>query len=177
MRARNDDNPTPKDLQRTPPKLFHAISDILDIDFEIDVAATSSNKLCGLYYSNIVPENDITFLGNALDAENWPRKSSWMNPPYSNPLIWYFMHKAYLESLKGVVVVALVQCDMSTGWWDYCMNAAEWIRIKGRVQFLNDDGTPTNGCSPFASIAVEFNAAKRKENKGKVQISELKHWK
>lgn len=70
--------------------------------------------------------------------------STFMNPPYSNPMPW--VRKAYEESLKGKVVVGLLRGDTSTQWFhDYVLGKAEIRFIKGRIRF---NGNP----APFPSI-------------------------
>lgn len=78
--------------------------------------------------------------------------SVFMNPPYSKPAPW--VEKAYLESLKGKIVVGLLRGDTSTRWFhDWVLWKAELRFIKGRIKF---NGKP----SPFPSIIAIWSCEK-----------------
>ena len=87
-------------------------------------------------------DNSELFLGGL--AREWGT-STFINPPYSNPTP--FCQKAFEESLRGKVVVALLRGDTSTKWFHHwVLNKADEIRfIKGRLSF---NGKP----APFPSI-------------------------
>jgi len=71
---------------------------------------------------------------------------TFMNPPYSNIAPW--IHKAYLESRKGKLIVGLLRGDTSTKWFhNWVLGKAEIRFVKGRVKF-GDRNRP----APFASI-------------------------
>jgi len=81
-------------------------------------------------------------------------KSVFMNPPYSNPAPW--VRKAYIESLKGKVIVALLRADTSTAWFhDWVWHKAEIRFIRGRVMFGNQKSP-----APFASLIVIWDGIK-----------------
>ena len=82
-------------------------------------------------------------------------KSIFMNPPYSNPAPW--VHRAFLESLKGKIVVGLLRGDTSTKWFhDWVWKKAEIRFIRGRLKFGNQ-----NGPAPFAPIIAIWNGGKQ----------------
>lgn len=111
------------DSYATPKELY----DALDAEFHFDF--------------DPCPLND-TPLFNGL-AEEWG-ESTFMNPPYSKPGPW--CEKAYMESLKGKIVVGLLRGDTSTKWFhDWVLGKADLRFIKGRVKF---NGKP----APFPSI-------------------------
>jgi phage N-6-adenine-methyltransferase len=169
---RNDKNKTPKDSQRTPPELFRKLDD--RFQFNMDAAASNLNHLCDFYYTGSSQYDDgLIQPWNGVLGHN-TRTHSFCNCPYSKPYIGPFVQKGYLESLKGALVVMLIPADLSTAWWDYCMYAAEWIRIKGRVVFNEYDGTPCQGSPKFASVAVVFDAEQREEQDGKLKVTQMK---
>jgi len=173
---------TPKDLQRTPPGLFAALDS--RFKFQFDAAANQHNTLCRDYFSKDEQKGFIKVKGDSVymchgDAtkEDWPRNAAiYCNPPYSVGQIGKFMRRGYTASLLGSTVVFVVPADISTWWWDHCMNAAEWIRIKGRVQFCHDDGTIIKGSPQFGTMVVVFDHEQRMQQGGKLIVTEMK-WK
>jgi len=164
------DNTTPKDEQRTPPSLYKKLD--ARFHFDLDVAATQDNALAPGYFTKddnaIQPDLDW-YSDCGCDGIV---KNIFCNPPYSRGQVEAFLEKGYYESLKGAIVVFLIPCDISTNWFDWCMLAAEWIRVKGRVQFNHADGTPIKGSPSFSSIVVVFDEARRKQQ-GYLIVSEM----
>ena len=165
-----------KDEARTPPTLF----EILDkrFQFAIDLCCTRENCLChaGIFKGTTnALEVDWKRAIELSTLKGYDNPVGYCNPPYSRGKIDKFVAKAYIESIRGTIVVVLLPADVSTAWFrDYCMQASEWIIIKGRVHFNNPDGTPMKGSPKFGSIAVVFDLESRKKN-GLI-ISEL-NWK
>lgn len=159
---RNEDaQKTPKDEQRTPAVLFQKLND--RFHFTTDGAARFENKLCPFWCEDFFTFkftlNDIVFV----------------NPPYSEGKIKKFLQHGYYETLRtDCTMVFLLPADISTKWWDYCMFAAEWIRIRGRVTFNHADGTPIKGSPKFGSMVVVFNKKQKKEQAGKILVSEMR---
>jgi phage N-6-adenine-methyltransferase len=164
-----------KDEARTPPALFKRLDE--RFCFDCDAAATEDNTLCNTFFArhfsnkeNPLELHKIPFETDAITAD-WCShlrigcRTFYCNPPYSRGNIDKFVAKAYSESLKGAIVVMLLPADVSTAWFrDYCMMAAEWIIIKGKVHFNNPDGTPMIGSPKFGSIAVVFDAEARRKH-------------
>jgi len=181
---RNDGQTQQKDQARTPPTLFNRLND--RFHFDCDLFADCENTLCDCYFSKDEPKGSIhphsfqngddgvrVCMGNALE-QNWPIARYFGNPPYSNPEP--YVKKAYAESLHMSTSVLLLPADVSTMWFrEYCMKAAEWIIIEGRVKFDNPDGTPMTGSPKFGSIAVVFDRVERERN-GYIKTSLMK-WK
>jgi len=171
---RNDGIKTPKDSQRTPPSLFKNLD--ARFHFNLDAFASPRNHLCDFYYTGYSRYDDALIqpwhgaLGQGIKMRVFG------NPPYSQHLIGPCIYKAYMESLRGATVAMLVSADLSTVWWDYCMYAAEWIRIKGRVVFNEDGGTPCRGGAKFASVVVVFDAEQKREQDGMMIVSQMR-WK
>jgi|21_taG_2_1085346.scaffolds.fasta_scaffold01168_5 site-specific DNA-methyltransferase (adenine-specific) len=114
----------------TPRPLFEHLNQ--EFAFDLDGAAQAHNAMLENFIS---PEED------SLTVE-WSDRGStvWLNPPYKNMGAW--MKKAYLESLKGLTVVALVLVRSDTRWWnDWAMKAAEVRIIRGRVYFEREGKT------------------------------------
>ena len=80
---------------------------------------------------------------------DWPGRSVFVNPPYSNPRPW--IQRAVEESAKGKTVVMLLRADTSTRWFhDLILPNAEVRFVRGRLQFKQ--GKP----APFASLVCIF---------------------
>jgi phage N-6-adenine-methyltransferase len=173
---RNQFTETPKDEQRTPPSLFKKLDD--RFKFDCDAAATKDNALCDHYFGEDytgAKEDALKFdwlkcsFQNGLSV-SYP-KVFYCNPPYSKGLIEKFTEKGYLESIKGATVVMLLPVDFSAARWDYCMEAAEWIRIKGRIHFNDMYGIPIKGSPLFDSCVVVFDTKLR--NQRGLVVSEM----
>lgn len=105
----------------TPQSLFDELNK--EFGFTLDVCADIGNKKVEKFFSEET---------NGL-KQDWSKDICWMNPPYKKVGIW--LRKAYLESLKGAVVICLVPSRTNTNWWhDFCLKGQ--IRfIKGRPKF------------------------------------------
>ena len=73
-----------------------------------------------------------------------------MNPPYGREIIKW-MEKAYMESLKGTLVVCLVPSRTDTKWWHEYATKGKITFIRGRLKF----GGQKNS-APFPSAVVVF---------------------
>jgi hypothetical protein len=90
--------------------------------------------------------------------EEWGTKT-YVNPPYSKPLLW--VKKAIEEAEKGKLIVMLLRCDSSTKYFQLCQEHGEVIYFGRRIKF--------NGKTPyFASMLVIFNG---KNTRAKPQSS------
>jgi len=86
---------------------------------------------------------------NGLEIE-WKNKT-YVNPPYSKPLLW--VEKAIQEKKKGKLIVMLLRADSSTHYFQRCQEEGEVIYFGRRIKF--------NGKTPyFASMLVIFNGRK-----------------
>ena len=76
------------------------------------------------------------------------KKRTYVNPPYSKPLLW--VEKAIQEKKKGKLIVMLLRADTSTKYFQRCQEEGEVIYFGRRIKF--------NGKTPyFASMLVIFN--------------------
>lgn len=123
---------TPDDLFANLDQTFH---------FTLDVCATSENAKCPVYFS---PEVDGL-------KQSWTGHVCWMNPPYGRQ-VGAWVRKAYYESRKGAVVVALLPSRTDTKWWhDYVLQAHRIWFLRGRLKFKG----MTSG-APFPSVIALF---------------------
>ena len=124
----------------TPPAVFAEYD--AEFHFTLDVCATAENTK--------VPDHYFTPEMGGL-VQDWGDAICWMNPPYGDQ-IGQWMEKAYLSSLAGATVVALVSSRTGTAWWHaWVLEKAEVRLRKGRITFegaLDPAG--------FASVAVIY---------------------
>lgn len=141
--------------------------------FELDVCASSKNAKCYYYcgppwesYDDGLetdwhkPKSVMVKGGNSkqllvmdTSVHNWRPKACWMNPPYGRE-IGKWVKKAYEESQKGCLVVALLPSRTDTQWFHtyiYKKPGVETRMLKGRLKF----GGATNS-APFPSMVVIF---------------------
>ena len=112
-----------------------------EFKFTLDVCATAKTAKCKYY----IDAEEDTF------KVDWGNNICFMNPPYGRE-IYYFIEKAYQESLKKATVVCLLPARTDTSWWhEFCMKADETRFIRGRLKFSNSKNT-----APFPSVIVIF---------------------
>jgi phage N-6-adenine-methyltransferase len=128
--SKKQDYGTPKQLFDELDKEFH---------FNLDVCANEINHKCDNYFTEEI---------NGLKQE-W-NGTCWMNPPYDSCYEW--IEKAYIESLKGSTIVALIPARTDTKYYHkFIKNASEVRFLDGRVKFEGAEGT-----APFPSMVVVF---------------------
>jgi len=124
-----------KDLWQTPKELFDAIDQ--EFDFDVDVCASTNNKLCYEYFS---------VERSALDFE-WDSSSFcyFLNPPYSQTQL--FLERAAQQAKKhNITVVALVNANTDTKWFADAVKSANEVRLfTGRISFIKPDGKKASG--------------------------------
>ncbi len=122
----------------TPQALFDELD--AEFGFELDVCADDWNHKCERYFTK---ETDGL-------AQEWTG-TCWMNPPYGRE-IGKWMKKAVESAEAGATVVCLVPARTDTAWWhDYAMRG-EIRFLRGRVKFVNRQGT--GDAAPFPSAIV-----------------------
>lgn len=122
--------------------------------FGLDVCASKENAKCHCYYTEI---DDGLRKNWAIDIQHG---SCWMNPPYGRE-IGKWVKKAYEESQKGCLVVALLPARTDTRWFHQYIYRQPNVNVdfcRGRLKF----GTSKNS-APFPSMIVVFNPPKEKE--------------
>lgn len=109
--------------------------------FQLDAAASATNKLCEKFIS---AEQDtlVTTWSDYVEAGGY----AWMNPPYSD--IGPFIRKAAAESENLIGTVMLLPADTSVGWFREAIYTASEVRFvtAGRLAFINPlTGKPVSG--------------------------------
>jgi phage N-6-adenine-methyltransferase len=167
MHIRNEDIATAKDEWGTPPELFKKLD--AEFHFQIDAAATLNNAKCIGYFDKEANALEIdTWIPDGYNSEDIPISDEFyrifLNPPYSNGNLEKFMKKAYIESLKGAIVVCLVPFS-GAGWFKRWAMKAYEIRIIGRVRFVGykKDGTTIRNTPTFDSCIVIFDVEAKKK--------------
>jgi site-specific DNA-methyltransferase (adenine-specific) len=122
QRKRQGDYSTPQDLFEAYDRIYH---------FTLDVCATAANAKCPHYFT---PEQDGL-------QQPW-EGAVWMNPPYHKTEIPKWIRKAYEESQRGAVVVALLPVRTGSAWYhELVLPHAKVTFLRGRVKFA---GLTTN---------------------------------
>lgn len=148
----------------TPQALFDQLSKQYG-PFDLDVCASHENAKCPLYLTlegefavHGATGEPIKYSGTTGLEASWstvPR--AWMNPPYGRE-IGKWVKKAYEESRKGCLVVALLPARTDTRWFHECIYnqaSVSYSFIRGRLKF----GDSRNS-APFPSMVVVFNPPK-----------------
>jgi phage N-6-adenine-methyltransferase len=156
---------TGNDEWETPKELFNKLDKIYN--FTLDVCATTENAKCERYYTKL--EDGL--------KQSWDGEVCWMNPPYSKPenpckpnckkkscikrgyhVTEYkpgqedWIAKAYKESEKGAIVVALLPVRTDTkAFHKYIYKKQDIIFLEGRLKFGN-----CKDAAPFPSMIVIF---------------------
>lgn len=112
------------DERGTPQDFFDALN--AEFHFDIDIAASSQNHKCELYFGDggIAPD--------ALE-QDWGGMTCFLNPPYS--IAGAFVQKAREEAEKGATVVMLLPVRSDTKWWHRFV----WDKDGQRVNTLNGE--------------------------------------
>lgn len=122
----------------TPQALFDELN--REFHFCLDAAASKENHKVLLWYTE---EQD------GLTSEWF--NPTWCNPPYGRD-VGKWVHKAYMESLRGVTSVLLLAALTDTAWFhDWVYGKAEIRFIRGRITFVGADNS-----APFPSMIVIY---------------------
>ena len=127
----------------TPQDLFNKLND--EFGFTLDPCASKENHKCDKYYT--IEDDGL--------KQDWGGQIVFINPPYGRQ-IKEWVKKAYIESLKGAIVVCLIPSRTDTIYWhNYIFPYAEDIRfLKGRLRFVR--GNSVGDPAPFPSAIVIF---------------------
>lgn len=130
--------------------------------FDLDVCASAENTKCLEWYGSgggatyhdglEVAWSGVIHTPRGTVSGRWLPKC-WMNPPYGRE-IGKWVKKAYEESTKGCLVVALLPARVDTKWfhdWIYGRPNVEVSFLRGRLKF----GNAVNS-APFPSMVVVF---------------------
>lgn len=132
----------------TPQWLFDELDKEFERQINIDVCATKKNAKCHVYFT----KKDNGLIIPWIIYASKMRSICWMNPPYGKE-IGKWIKKAYEESLRGVMTIALLPARTDTKWFhNYIYNKAEIRFLKGRLKFSNSKNS-----APFPSMIVIWN--------------------
>lgn len=124
--------------------------------YDLDAAASESNKVCEKFYSQRT---------NCLTRWWGKNKHVWLNPPYSNPDP--FVLKAIEQMEHGNQIDMLLPADNSTAWFrDAQKNAAEIIWIVADSDEV--EGVKYGRSGRLAFTSAESGEAVSGNNKGSV---------
>lgn len=142
----------PRQGFRTPPELFRGIARSYNLSFDLDVAASDENTLCGHWISQA---EDALAPGTG-----WHAKHIWCNPPYNN--IAAFVEKGEEEWRAGHFERGcfLLPARTETPWFAK-IASLPWriVFLTGRVRFL-DPETAAPSRAPFEGSLLWFPGVK-----------------
>ena len=128
-------------MWETPQDFFDKLN--VKYKFSTDVCAVRSNAKCKHFFSP------------CMDGLKQPWKGAcWMNPPYGRNFTRKWVEKAFMESRKGCIVVALLPVRTDTRWFHdfiYCKRDVSIEFIRGRLKFSG-----SKDAAPFPSMVVVF---------------------
>lgn len=130
----------------TPPALFAELD--AEFSFTLDPAATMENAKCAKFYTK---EDDGL-------AQSWEGERVFLNPPYGTDAAKWIA-KAYFESDRAEVIVALLPVRTDTKWFhDFVLGKAEIQFLRGRLRFIGPNGR--EGTATFPSMLVVWRPKK-----------------
>lgn len=122
------------DERETPQWFFDLLNS--RFHFDLDVAASKENAKCDVY---------LTKSDDGLSC-SWAGHRCFMNPPWGRGELKKWCGKAWVESLKGTLVVGIVPHDTSTSWWSLCERRSFLWLPRKRIHFPapgEERGSPT----------------------------------
>lgn len=160
----------------TPPQLFNKLN--AWFKFDLDVCASSQNTKCGRFYG----QHRDHFTDGLKTS--WGKSVCWMNPPYNRPehvckpkcakkmclerghhnKVYKpgqeeWIEKAFKESKKGCIVVALLPARTDTSFFHKYIYKKKRVKIQfleGRLKFVG-----AKSKAPFPSMIVVFRPRKK----------------
>lgn len=140
---------------QTPQTLVDWIADRFDVQFNLDVCATSISAKCAEYYTVADDALTQTWIGNC-----------WCNPPYNNQLAWINRAIAMCKLGFARSVYCLIPARTDTKLFhDVIMRHAHAVYfIKGRVNF-DRPARASNTGSTHPSMLVIFHSRKTRRTR------------
>ena len=126
----------------------------------LDAATEPSNPMRAAEFC-CDPASNVESTGDGL-AISWSDYDGvFVNPPYGRGMK-NWCAKIHEETVAGAEILALLPCGarFSTKYWqDHILNPGLDVTlfVRGRVQFLRPDGSPTAGSNPYDSQLLGFN--------------------
>ena len=132
-------------MWETPQNFFDMLN--TKYKFNTDVCAIKSNTKCKHFFT---PRMDGL-------QQSW-KGVCWMNPPYGRNFTRKWVEKAFMESRKGCIVVALLPVRTDTRWFhDFIYNKKD-VSIEFVQRRLKFSGS--KNAAPFPSMVVVFGKKK-----------------
>jgi phage N-6-adenine-methyltransferase len=128
-------------MWETPQNFFDSLN--TRYSFNTDVCAIKDNAKCKHFFSPNIDGLKQAWKGRC-----------WMNPPYGRDHTGKWVEKAYMESRKGCLVIALLPVRTDTRWFHQFIYKKKGVTIefvKGRLKFGN-----SKNAAPFPSMVVTF---------------------
>ena len=97
---------TSRDAWATPPAVYSELCEKWGFSPNIDACALSYNTKCPIFITPQMNSLEVDWI--AFAKEKGVEPIFWMNPPYSHPLVYKFVKKAYEESERGATVLGLL---------------------------------------------------------------------
>ena len=125
---------TTKQDYETPREFTRAIELYFGVTFDIDLAASTENRMC---------ERFIDAETNSL-SQAWhgyisgvPWRAGWLNPPFRNVAPW--MKKCAEAKANGRRVFALVLASVGSGWYaEHVAPHAQVYALSPRITFVGE---------------------------------------
>jgi hypothetical protein len=127
----------------TPQEFYNRLNSIYH--FDLDAAASSTNKKCDKWYGLDHPDADRR---DGLTVD-WDGDVVWLNPPYGR-VIGHWLKKAHEESANRTVVL-LLPARTDTHWFHNYCTPHRITFLRGRLKF----GDAIHA-APFPSMIVEM---------------------
>lgn len=133
----------------TPQKLFDQLD--AEFHFTLDPCSTHENAKCVKHYT--IEDDGL--------SQSWDGERVFCNPPYGKDIPKWVKKAAS----SNATVVMLIPARTDVSWFhDYIYGKAEIRFLRGRLQFVKEDGT-SNRDSPFPSMVVIFNEQRNNNSK------------
>lgn len=128
---------------------------IREFGLQIDLAASSNSWKLPQWLG---PEHPNPERRDAL-AMRWHELGvcgGWLNPPYGRG-IDKWVRKAYEESCRGFLTVALLPANTDTAWFhDWVLGRTELRFVRGRIQFEVDGRRPAKTGNTGGSVVAIY---------------------
>lgn len=158
---------TPPEILPVMAQFCHSHNLSIKSVFDLDVACTDENALCG----NYINEQENAFI------RPWNGSMIWCNPPYGRGWISAFINRALDEiqtSVRTKTVVMLLNSDLSTGWFMDAFNSPHLKAIVhivgGRISFLDPKTRKETGGGKKPNIFLIFNNLKTSNDSFKEEV-------
>lgn len=146
----------------TPEKILAPVRKYFGGQIPLDPATEEDNPTKALAYA-CGPSINGNSLGDGLKLAWSDYDGTFVNPPYGKGMKDWCA-KIHEETVLGATILALLPCGARFGtryWQDHIFNSGleATLFVRGRVQFLRPDGSPTQGSNPYDSQLLLLNGS------------------